>query len=1104
MIGPDISSKVCRQHRRGVGEVLLVVLSLQSGFRRFVLGTSRKMTDGKPITASLLLEAALAGEFLPCLLLNFASFGAVSGSWLTPISFPFFSATTDPQCLVPTRYLQEWVKATDVESWGSAADLVSGFYTGSSGSDVVEQAVKVQYDRSGYNNQMPPEDALRRIAAGVRTLLLTQLNRKIRLSVADNSSTKAQIPMPDKITESVWSGLVLLGASGGSGEVIQLCATLSALAVQKNGGVKALVHRAASPDGLEPMIALKLLERIPCEAIDCNSRTESQIVSDMNQCVALVIAVVGKTLSSTSFAKLALDALSNWAKQCHITLSQLSVSVNEQGLSMMRLLLSILTQRIESSLSFDVVVGACQVLMISVLDSTDYGTPSRSSSVCELLAAFPSIDFSGAASLDGSDDVLASLANLASALATQEIDLVAQCNTSGCSELIEILLQLQKHPNHVAAIAPLEVWLAIQDVPVSCRHSDLSSPLFGSIVQSLMSRASYPPQFVSWEKDDGNLVDRQEFEEFRSLSADVLVSAYYLMNEHYVSGIVAIISGSSAWETTESALWGLCVAGKDISKRLKSKPKGSDVQKTAQLLLDLAQKLCAISNFQEHHPVLLSSVAHYLGSFAPVWNAYCAQSESIIDVLSYLRMIMNIPGAVNAAAKATRQVLLGCSRTLVAIGRKAEKERSRNLVLQSMTALMETVLTRAMSDGVGDDSRLVAEGCCRVCVNMMDDLLVQRSICAIVEPILRLCKLALADMATAEHAPSRDVGRIEGLSRGISCMLGALEEVIRFSESSLNLRGALDLVLPLLNDTLMRSTHENITAAALNVQSALMSNAPDLVLPHFQHIVSSAVLMYDQSKNDSALDFIGSAAETFGSVENFDTNSFTELLTHINRITMTYLTTQSRPSDCPLLIESYFGMLRRFVMHMPQAVSKCPDLNQTVQLGVACLAECQGRDARAIVNFLELFLGYSQLRLSPSVSAAFRDNSSSFDEAILRNCEAICAYCLTSLTGEASAPQILVPAISNCLFVLILFFCSPSSPPAVGGEAQIRQLLSRAMTNVSASRMGPETQAMICETLIRFAKEGKTRKSRANMFLADVVLVSRGDARRETLLTYIQ
>ena len=128
------------------------------------------MTDGKPITASLLLEAALAGEFLPCLLLNFASFGAVSGSWLTPISFPFFSATTDPQCLVPTRYLQEWVKATDVESWGSAADLVSGFYTGSSGSDVVEQAVKVQYDRSGYNNQMPPEDALRRIAAGVMLL----------------------------------------------------------------------------------------------------------------------------------------------------------------------------------------------------------------------------------------------------------------------------------------------------------------------------------------------------------------------------------------------------------------------------------------------------------------------------------------------------------------------------------------------------------------------------------------------------------------------------------------------------------------------------------------------------------------------------------------------------------------------------------------------------------------------------------------------------------------------------------------------------------------------------------------------------------------------
>ena len=307
-----------------------------------------------------------------------------------------------------TKYLQSWVECDDGTaatsttdsnshintgagtSWAAAAELIASFYPAVGGPPlggspghadvyantrvgVVERAIIAHHERAQKTSAGSASAGaglsarlLLTTASGVRSLLLTLLNTKIR------TSTTGTIPIDvvGKMLEGVWSGLIWLGslddkdasaaAPVNTGEIRLLGATAGALAVRVAGGVPVLVQNAFAgtmqgnassvstgtngtpnaPNGtLTPALALKVLSRIPGEAADCPSRRTADIGADMKQCLGYVLDMVGMVLAdagnyaaggigagSGNITKLALQVLSNWAGPCDVTLTQLSTA----------------------------------------------------------------------------------------------------------------------------------------------------------------------------------------------------------------------------------------------------------------------------------------------------------------------------------------------------------------------------------------------------------------------------------------------------------------------------------------------------------------------------------------------------------------------------------------------------------------------------------------------------------------------------------------------------------------------------------------------------------------------------------------------------------
>mmetsp|Transcript_4028 Transcript_4028/g.8685 ORF Transcript_4028/g.8685 Transcript_4028/m.8685 type:complete len:1153 (-) Transcript_4028:182-3640(-) len=1112
------------------------------------------------------------------------------------------ASTTNPSnSSEATSYLQGWVEESDDgigASWQAAAELVRLIYPPTANRnlehcigqhqppiDVVEQAIIAHQESAHAAATSPSSQAvaisipnqlhvLRTTSSGVRTLLLTLLNTKIRHSPSSVSPTENVVA---SLLDSVWCGLVYLSGTDGvgepdvasGGEINSLCSTVCALAVRTKGGVPMLLQMAfagavnaeslsslsgggnssafGSVSGasgrqdnkngrLGPIVALKIMARIPAEAAECSTCPVADIEADMLACVGFVLDVVCMVLNqlqqqeqqrigANDGTKLALQVLSNWAGPCHITLTQISsvplssladpTSIpKQQRPSLLDMLISVLSQPTSQSVPFDVVVAASEALMVPVLDGADFGTPTRLQASVALLGAIPSRGFllnpikvATEAVWEG-DEAVRSLSNLASTIAAEEVDLVAEGAVPGCLELVDILLGLQVHRVHSAAIAPLETWLAVQDVPPSDRHPNFSAPLFGRVVQALLLRASYPRDFVSWEEDETDTLDRQEFDEMRRLASDILTSTYYLLRVDYIDVIVSSVSGrQSSWEAMESALWCLCAVSRDIVDEVKKNTDESN--KAAKKLVGLAQQLCA-SDIQRQHVLVREAVATFLGKYSPIWNIHL--SDSILDILAKLKAYVE-SGTAQAAAKATRQVLLGCSKSLILISQRAHQAHAGAVgtptrttpyvVSVALGTMMETVLSRGEEESV----RLVAEGSARLCVQLRDWPLVQHSLCAVVDPIRT--RLSLAFEHIQEHHQQQDQARLESCFHSLSSCLGAFEEVCRFCDVSTASSGdgmpkhhplveALTAVWPVITDISLSQTcrsHESTMTAVLAVHSALLSNTPELMAPHFPATVTFIVKLYEDQNNSAALDYVAAAVEQFGSAGSGEVASFSDLLAHLTRCTTSYLTTSRRPRDCPSLVEAYLEMCRRYLLYCPHALVACPEFSSIFALAVGCLGECSGNDCRAALLLMAQIIGYKNLRVSQTTSAVLNAASGTIDHLISRHGEAICKKCISSLSG--SGPQMLWPACSECLYALVSYLCSVS-----GGEPLAWKWMCLAL-EADAKRLSPETRQAVISILFGFAKDKNSKsKPRAKMLLTDYAKLCSGDSSPAVLTSY--
>lgn len=891
------------------------------------------------------------------------------------------------------------------------------------------------------------------------------------------------------------------------------------------------VNGAAAGASFSPSVALRLLSAVPEEVMlrtdlttaeaeallqmppENNGRGESiaSIALDAVRTAAVgSFAADGGTASDERDGLLcsSLRALSGWAEACKtINLSRLqespphstSSSTSTSLLSMLVGLLSSQSQHRQWSSgqrhALALMRGA-RALSAVVSNATDFGTESRHLVISAMLAAIPPpVGFLSAplavARTAEWDDASADLSSLASILAAEEMDEVAACNLAGCSDLIELLLGLQAHPVHAAAVPVLDVWLALQDVPTSDRHAALAAPLCERLVDVLSTRVAYPPAFVSWEEELD--VESSEFDEMRRLATDVLVGNYFLLRTQYLgilANVLASSDGGQRWTTSESALFCLCAVGREACARVKASgkkfggggsdggPVAADGEATAAGLTQMVGSLCGVgvggsyeSAVRSRHPLVVAGLCNFIGCYALVWNASCT-SETVLGLLAYLTAALSVPDAAEAAGKSIRSLLNSCScklATKAALAAAAAgvsngaSPPSHDHIAAALARSMEAALSSsATSTSTGGDADAktaahVAEGCARLCIQLRGDATHVRNraaLAALASPVLQRARSALdVVVAAAAGGPSSSaaIGQAEAASRAVASCLGVLREIVRFCDDTTSGNGhvhvltdVLNAAWPVLNDVASSPacrSRDDILTKLLDVHGQLLSIAPVLIVPQFRDLLAFVVRAYEEAHCPSALDYIAAAVETLGSDQREDVAAaagldargretlFDQLLTHLCQCTFAYVTQVKRPNECPQVIKALFELAQRYFLFCPGALCGCSEFASFFSLAVACLAECRGEveSTRAILIFLSQLIGWKSIRLSPAALAVVERYADSIDASLAAHGETITKACIGGLSG--GAPQILWPAYSDCLFAMLVHVVAPSSSP---------------------------------------------------------------------------
>ena len=123
---------------------------------------------------------------------------------------------------------------------------------------------------------------------------------------------------------------------------------------------------------------------------------------------------------------------------------------------------------------------------------------------------------------------MSNISNLILSLATKSIPHIctkatgASINTTLITPFIT--QQLQRSPLHTVRCNVLNVYLDINDLPVIDRLPIYERPLYKEVCNVLLTLASFPSSFESWE--DELEVDESEFTEFRQLVSEPLQQCY--------------------------------------------------------------------------------------------------------------------------------------------------------------------------------------------------------------------------------------------------------------------------------------------------------------------------------------------------------------------------------------------------------------------------------------------------------------------------------------------------------------------------------------------------------------------------------------------------
>ena len=975
------------------------------------------------------------------------------------------SPHSDPQIRASaSQFLEEWTKTDG--AWEIYAVWLQHQLDGMSSADDIQlgmQLLSMQLLQSKIRREIPrgttPNGVLERIHHCLARILTS----------AANFNPKHVVLQPASICYAALSV-----RCGGLNHVI------SQATVDPSGPV--------APETMPPSAALRILSNVPLEVEACSDLTTSRVTEELWPFLEPVLESCCRYMvqPSAESAALATEAIERWTQCCHVSLSQLNTPIGEQKTVVLPVLVHLLSQSQYSDEQLP--VKASKSLVEAILVPTDACSDSRRVACEALLSAISSGGFITAplqfATTQGWEDACHALANVVCTLVTEEVD---YCVTQPLEPLLSLLLQIQSHPQMKVGCLVLECWLTVQEVPTGQRHENWKIPLFTKVVEVLVNRMAFPVQFVNWEEELH--VDESEFQEFRRMVKDVLISAYFLLRGNFVRSMAQAITQPQQhpvpWNVQEAALFALTVSAREVCTRIKARGGGTSVgrdrEETTQMILALAQSLCgtdqalAVQELGTRHWLVLVGACDWLSAYAATWGAKCS-AESDFQILKFLCIALNLdPPITNPASRALKSVMVGC----------APKLSEASVLQDSLSCIkesMDTVLTKQ------DEAAMtsVAEGCTRLSVQLSDESAIQAAISALIGPLIHRCGVAMKILpeSASEGLSEQSSDALDALDK----YLATLQVIIRFCERREGQSAAelMNLIWPFLETaSQVLVPYEDARKKVLLIHEQLLKNMPALAATRFEVTIKYMVRIFETSKDPNVLGYIESAVEVFGPGGQFD---FEQLLCHVFAVLSPTL--QAKPlSESNDLVAALYHLCGRYLIYTPATLAQSNVLADVVALAVVCIKECKGQREVTIesLNFLSRLYNWRGLPLSDEAKLVLQHSSQRLDEILARNGKLLVESCIEVLVGGS---QILWPASSDCLFSVVLWSLGAQVPSSV------LQWLETVKTPDQA------VYRQVVQLLVNLAKNGTKSKAKAKLLLSDFSNICKGEASPDILLSY--
>ena len=208
-------------------------------------------------------------------------------------------------------------------------------------------------------------------------------------------------------------------------------------------------------------------------------------------------------------------------------------------------------------------------------------------------------------------------------------------------------------------------------------------------------------------------------------------------------------------------------------------------------------------------------------------------------------------------------------------------------------------------------------------------------------------------------------------------------------------------------------------------------------------------------------------------------------------------------------------MNKRYLLFCPSALINNSDFSILFSFAMTCLTECRGEreSTRASLNFLSQIISWRTLKLFSSPDGnnhhqhdhSLENIANIVNTSVAQHGKNLTILCFKGIAG--SSPQLLWPALSECICAILYFFVheANASNTSLNENSTCFMWISSALTEESGTMndiMDDSIRTTIVQSLIRQTMKGMTSKPMLKMLLSDIGSYCKREKTAEDFLCY--